>query len=78
MHFLDGKQPMETVNGARLFIKPADHEEIGFDPARFVDLKTENFNCGICQYVVRDPKLCEDCGQMFCSSCLLNWLKINR
>lgn len=69
---------METINGARVFVREGEEELIGFDHALFSSVVSESFNCGICQYVVRDPRECEDCGHLFCSNCLLNWLKINR
>ena len=75
---LKGKSWMETINGARSMIRNVDQHEAGFDPCRFINLKSENFECGICRHVVKEPKECEECGHLFCSGCLLNWLKINR
>lgn len=68
---------METVNGARVASR-LEHQEVGYEPSLFVNLKNENFTCGICHHIVREPKECEECGHLFCSGCLLNWLKINR
>ena len=41
----------------------------------FVDTIHERFICSICTKVMRDPHLVVCCGQKYCASCLLNWLK---
>ena len=40
----------------------------GYDLS-FIDDVAEQFICGICQMVLKDPVLLVDCGHTFCSSC---------
>ena len=48
----------------------------GYSKERFVDLKTEIFDCVICFDVVRDPKECTNCGSVFCSACIDDWIAV--
>jgi E3 ubiquitin-protein ligase NRDP1 len=49
--------------------------EYGFEKERFLNLTTDNFDCIICTLVARDPKDCSNCGNVFCSSCIDDWIK---
>ena len=45
----------------------------GFDH-KFVEA-VDDFTCGICTKVLREPHLTVCCGQHYCSSCLDHWAK---
>lgn len=49
--------------------------EFGYDKERFIDLITDNFDCPVCTLVARNPKDCNNCGSVFCSSCIDDWMK---
>jgi E3 ubiquitin-protein ligase NRDP1 len=52
-----------------------DTDEFGYDKDRFVNLVGESFDCLICSQVVRLPKECQSCGNMYCGACIDSWLK---
>jgi len=47
----------------------------GFDKERFPHLTGEAFDCVICAQVVKNPKECTSCGNMFCASCIDAWIQ---
>jgi len=52
-----------------------ESEEFGYDKDRFVNLTGESFDCLICSQVVRFPKECTSCGNMYCGPCIDSWLQ---
>lgn len=50
----------------------------GYDKERFPNLQGEIFDCLICQCVVKDPKECSNCGNLFCGICIDDWMKKNK
>ena len=40
------------------------------NPALLVDHDNDDFICGICELIIEDPTLCENCDQNFCKSCI--------
>ena len=50
----------------------------GFDKDRFPNLTSDMFDCPICTNVVRQPKECTGCGDLFCSRCIDDWTKKNK
>ena len=44
----------------------------------FVDKVPEDHQCTICTNILTDPVLTGCCGQLFCASCLKNWLRRQR
>ena len=49
----------------------------GHNPINFISQVNEDLLCLICNYVVRKPKECNICGNMFCSICIKNWAEKN-
>ena len=47
----------------------------GFDFNLVGEEETEEFVCGICSKILRDPHLTLCCGQHYCETCLEHWLK---
>lgn len=45
----------------------------GFDPKYFVSEVNSDFLCPLCNFVVRKPKECTVCGNIFCDSCIRQW-----
>lgn len=50
-------------------------DEYGYDKDRFINYHSDNFDCPICSGVAKNPKDCNQCGAVFCSSCIDQWLK---
>lgn len=42
----------------------------GYDKSRFPNLQGELFDCILCNKVVKKPKECQGCGNLFCDSCI--------
>lgn len=42
----------------------------GYDKSRFINLQGEIFDCPICSKVVKFPKECNACGNLFCTDCI--------
>ena len=47
----------------------------GFDMDLVGEEETEEFVCGICSKILRDPHLTICCGQHYCETCLKHWVK---
>lgn len=45
----------------------------GYDPMIFTTVVNKDFICPICNWVVRKPKECIICGNVFCDICIKNW-----
>ncbi len=45
----------------------------GYDPLIFLNEVNSDFLCQICNLVVRKPRECIVCGNIFCESCIKNW-----
>jgi len=52
-----------------------ESDDFGYDKDRFVNLSGESFDCLICSQVVRCPKECTSCGNMYCGQCIDSWLQ---
>lgn len=52
--------------------------DFGYDKDRFPNLNSDMFDCPICTNVVRKPKECLGCGDLFCSKCIDDWTKKNK
>ena len=52
--------------------------DFGFDKDRFPNLSGYIFDCPICTNVVRRPKECTGCGDLFCGKCIEDWTKKNK
>lgn len=51
----------------------------GFDPQIFLTQVNSDFLCPICNLVVRRPRECVICGNIFCDGCIRNWAdKLNK
>ena len=48
---------------------------MGFDIDRFKDKPDDIFCCPICTMIVRAPKECPQCGALFCSGCVDQWMQ---
>ena len=46
------------------------HVHVGGYQCEFVGAVSEDFVCGICKHVAREPQLTNCCGMTFCSSCI--------
>lgn len=46
--------------------------QLGYDKSRFPNLQGELFDCVICNQVVKKPKECQGCGNLFCDICITN------
>lgn len=54
------------------------HSE-GFDPQLFISEVNSDFLCPICNFVVRRPRECIICGNIFCDGCIRLWAeKLNK
>ena len=53
------------------FLHSSDYlrKPAGVSTDRFIDSVPEEFLCGVCQQVVRDPIECANCGVLYCLSC---------
>ena len=51
-------------------------KDCGYDKERFVNLKTEIFDCVICLQIANNPNECGSCGSIFCASCIQDWMTI--
>ena len=49
--------------------------DFGFEKESFINLTTDNFDCVICTMVARNPKDCSSCGNVFCTTCIDDWMK---
>lgn len=45
-------------------------ESFGHDPSRFVTPISDDFLCGFCERVVKEPTECSKCGKLFCLMCI--------
>ena len=52
--------------------------DYGYDKERFPNLGGDMFDCPICTNVVRAPKECTGCGDLFCTKCIDDWKKKNK
>lgn len=52
--------------------------DYGYDKERFPNALGEMFDCPICTNVVRKPKECLGCGDLFCTKCIDDWTKKNK
>ncbi|CAG9335848.1 unnamed protein product [Blepharisma stoltei] len=50
--------------------RPKPSETHGYDPSRFESQVPEDFLCGFCEKVVREPSECINCGTLFCNFCV--------
>ena len=50
----------------------------GYDKERFPTLAGDMFDCPICTNVVINPKECTGCGDLFCGSCIDDWMRKNK
>jgi hypothetical protein len=50
----------------------------GYDKDRFPNLSGDMFDCPICTNVVINPKECTGCGDLFCATCIDDWMKKNK
>lgn len=48
---------------------------MGYDATRFVQDSLEDFKCGICLDVLKEPVMVRSCEHIFCCECIVNWLK---
>lgn len=49
---------------------------MGFEIERFVDKKlAEDFKCGICLEVFKEPVMILGCDHIYCRGCITVWLK---
>lgn len=47
----------------------------GITKDRFHNLTDDCFDCVICQQVVINPKICAYCNNIFCNTCINEWIK---
>ena len=50
-------------------------DDYGYDSDLFPNLQGEMFNCIICSNVVKKPKECSGCGDLFCGKCIDDWIR---
>lgn len=50
------------------------NDQMGYDIDRFKEKPGDIFSCPICTMVVKTPKECQQCGALFCSSCVDQWM----
>lgn len=49
---------------------------MGFEIARFVDQKlAEEFKCGICLEVFKEPIMISVCEHIYCRGCITDWIQ---
>ena len=47
----------------------------GYDRDKFIDSQElDEFSCGICHGIFKNPMVAECCGQTYCSYCITQWL----
>lgn len=47
----------------------------GYNPILFLSEINSDFLCHMCNLVVRKPRECIVCGNIFCENCIKNWAK---
>ena len=52
--------------------------DIGFSSERFKITPSDAFNCIICLYTVRKPKMCSQCKAIFCEKCIEKWQEFKK
>ena len=52
--------------------------EYGYEAELFPNMQGEMFNCPICLNVVKRPKECTGCGDLFCGKCIDDWTRKNK
>ena len=61
-----------TSNNSDKNIQFINHQG-GYDPKIFTTSINSDFMCPLCNFIVRKPKECVVCGNIFCDICIKNW-----